>query len=400
MISVEEALHHILSHKLPNETELVELKDALGRVLGEPVIADRDAPPFDRVSMDGIAIKASALQEYNGFAIEKIQAAGAEQTSLSSPGNCVEVMTGAVLPMQTDCVIPYEQIEIKDRKAYPLHKDHTAGQNVHSRGKDAKKGDTLLHKGKTISPTVAGILASVGMQQVRVVKYPKIAICSTGDELVNIDQQPLPHQIRKSNAIMLESALMEWGLRADSYHLPDDQELMTRRLASLMEEYDVILFSGAVSRGKYDFLPLVLEELGMEKVIHGVAQRPGKPFLFGNLANTLIFGFPGNPVSTFVCFHLYFKAWLRQHMGLPTINYSATLGSEFLFDKPLSYHLLVSVIVENGVLVAMPVANSGSGDLVHLAQADGLLTLPREKAKFAKGEAYPLTFIRKDLFCW
>lgn len=400
MISVEEALQHILSYKLPHKTELVELQDALGRVLAEPVIADRDAPPFDRVTMDGIAIKSSALQDHDSFAIEKIQAAGAERSRLSMAGNCIEVMTGAVLPMQTDCIIPYEQIEIKDGRAYPLHKDHSAGQNIHTQGKDAQKGDILLQKGKTISPTVAGILASVGMQQVQVVKVPKIAICSTGDELVNIDQQPLPHQIRKSNAIMLESALMEWGLRAKSYHLPDDQELMTRRLTSLMDEYDVILFSGAVSRGKYDFLPLVLEDLGMKKVIHGVAQRPGKPFLFGSLANSLIFGFPGNPVSTFVCFHLYFKAWLRQHVGLPTINYTATLGSDVIFDKPLSYHLLVSLIVENGVLVAMPVANSGSGDLVHLTQADGLLTLPQEKANFAKGEAYPLTFIRKDLFCW
>lgn len=400
MISVEEALHHILSHNLPAETELVELQDALGRVLAEPVLADRDAPPFDRVTMDGIAIQARALQDYESFKIETIQAAGAEQTRLSAPDNCIEVMTGAVLPRDTDCIIPYEQIEIKDGKAYPLHKDHVAGQNVHSQGKDAKKGDILLPKGKTISPTVAGILASVGMQQVQVVKLPKIAVCSTGDELVDIDKQPLPHQIRKSNAIMLNSALMELRLKADSYHLPDDQELMNRRLASLIDEYNVILFSGAVSRGKYDFLPVVLEDLGMRKVIHGVAQRPGKPFLFGNLGQTLVFGFPGNPVSTFVCFHLYFKPWLRQHVRIPTTNYTATLGSEVLFDKPLSYHLLVSLTVKDGVLVAMPFANSGSGDLVHLAQADGLLTLPKEKATFAKGEPYPLTFIRKDLFCW
>src|SRR5690606_24325530 len=298
----------------------------------------------------------------------------------------------------TDCVIPYEQIEIRDGYAYPGSKDHSTGQNIHSQAKDARKGDELLGYGTPITPTVVAVLAAVGKWQVKVQKLPTIAICSTGDELVDINEVPLPHQIRKSNAAMMEAALLEFGIRADSYHLPDERELMADRLSTMVKKYDILLLSGAVSKGKYDFLPAVLESLGMKKVIHGVAQRPGKPFLFGTLPDKLIFGFPGNPVSTFVCFHQYFKPWLKRHLGLPDSHASAVLGSEIMFEKPLTYHLLVSLDIKDGRLIANPVANSGSGDLVHLARADALLSLPEGKERFATGEVYPVNLIRKDLF--
>ena len=400
MITVEQALKSVLAQKLPRQTETVALRRSLGKILAEPVIADRDAPPFDRVSMDGIALQTQSLELYSHFKIEKTQAAGAAQSILKDPAGCIEVMTGAILPANTDCVIPYEQIEIKEGYAYPLSRTHSLGQNIHRQGKDASQGDSLLPFGEPIAPTVAAVLASVGLEEVKVLKLPRVAICSTGDELVDVGQKPLPHQIRRSNTAMMEAALLEFGIQPDSYHLPDDQELMAKNLSTMVKAYDILLFSGAVSKGKYDFLPVVLEGLGMKKVIHGVAQRPGKPFLFGTLPDTLIFGFPGNPVSTFVCFHLYFKPWLKRHLGLPDGNVSAVLGSDVMFEKPLTYHLLVSLDIKEGRLIANPVANSGSGDLVHLAQADALLSLPAEKGRFAAGEVYPISLIRKDLFYW
>lgn len=400
MITVEQALQLVLSQTIPTDTETIDLNQSVGRILAEPIIADRDAPPFDRVAMDGIALQSQALRRYEAFKIEQIQAAGSAKSSLTDPGNCIEVMTGAILPAHTDCVIPYEQIEIRDGYAYPGSKDHSTGQNIHSQAKDARKGDELLGYGTPITPTVVAVLAAVGKWQVKVQKLPTIAICSTGDELVDINEVPLPHQIRKSNAAMMEAALLEFGIRADSYHLPDERELMADRLSTMVKKYDILLLSGAVSKGKYDFLPAVLESLGMKKVIHGVAQRPGKPFLFGTLPDKLIFGFPGNPVSTFVCFHQYFKPWLKRHLGLPDSHASAVLGSEIMFEKPLTYHLLVSLDIKDGRLIANPVSNSGSGDLVHLAQADALVSLPAEKGRFAVGEIYPVSLIRKDLFYW
>lgn len=398
MIAVDKALEFILSQPLPQETEVVDLKNALGKVLAELVRADRDAPPFDRVTMDGIALHAALLGKQLTFKIEKIQAAGAERSKLIDTTGCIEVMTGAILPENTDCVIPYEQIEIKDGMAKLLTPQHVAGQNIHRQGTDAKEQDILLDRGRVISPSVIGVLASVGIAEVKVLKIPKVAVCSTGDELVDIEEQPKLHQIRKSNAYMLGAALLDLGIGCDMFHLLDDKDSMARQLYLMLKEYPLILLSGAVSKGKYDFLPEVLQELGMEKIIHGVAQRPGKPLLFGVLAANRIFGFPGNPASTFVCFHSYFKPWIRQYLGLTHIPLTAVLDHDITFDKPLTYHVLVRLSQTNGKLTASPVQHSGSGDLVHLAEADAILSLPADRKVFLAGEAYPVNRLRKDFF--
>jgi len=397
MISVQRALDLVLSQTLPKETEELDILSSRGKILAAPIKADRDAPPFDRVTMDGIAIRFNALQESAAFKIENIQPAGSPQIKLSQKECCIEVMTGAILPIETDCVIPYEQIKIKEGIAYIDSKHHTLRQNIHFKGRDARQGDILLDEGQVITPSVIGVLASVGIGKVKVLKTPGIAICSTGDELVDIDQQPAIHQIRKSNAYMLQSALLDMGIEADIFHLKDDKEAMLSELSPMISNYRVLLFSGAVSKGKYDFLPAVLEELGMEKLVHGVAQRPGKPFLFGRFANTVVFGFPGNPASTLVCFHSYFKPWLRNHQGLSSLGHTAVLGQDVQFNKPLTYHLLVTLSLIKGSLVASPLQSSGSGDLVHLADADAVISLPPDRDNFRVGEYYPVNLLSINL---
>jgi molybdopterin molybdotransferase len=398
MISVDEALKLILSHSLPEETEAIELSKALGRTLRESVKADRDSPPFDRVTMDGIAIHSSMLGSTSSFPIENIQAAGLPAFKLRDKKNCIEVMTGAILPANTDCVIPYEQINISDGVAFLHSAEHKVLQNIHKKGRDATQGETLLIPGQIITPSMVGVLASVGVSKVQVNRLPKIAICSTGDELVDIDQQPEIHQIRKSNSHMLQAALLQWGISAELYHLQDDQTTMKKEMVQLVENYRILLFSGAVSKGKFDFLPEILQEMGMEKFVHGVAQRPGKPFLFGSFPRTIVFGFPGNPASTLVCFNIYFKPWLHQHLGIPHLNYSAQLQEDVQFNKPLTYHLLVNISQDEGCLMATPLQNSGSGDLIHLGQADAVISLPPEKETFLAGEVYPIFPLKKNLF--
>lgn len=393
MTSVEEAKKIVLNHKLPQITETVSLTQSLYRILAQDVLADRDAPPFHRVTMDGIAIRASSLQVTKQFPIENIQAAGQPQLALKNENHCLEVMTGAMLPTNTDCVIPYEQVEIKKRTAHVLDDSFSEYQNVHLQGSDASQGDLLFRSGLHINPGAIGVMATVGIEKVKVVKIPKIIICSTGDELVDISEKPLPHQIRKSNVYMIQAALKEYGIEAKTTHLADDKEELARELKNLLGQHDILLFSGAVSKGKYDYLPEVLELLGVQKKIHGVKQKPGKPFLFGHKDHHLVFGFPGNPASTMICFHTYFKPWLMDHLGLKRQKLTANLSEDVVFQRPVTFHLLVRTKYDGAIMTAEPVKNSGSGDLIHLAEADAVISLPADQETFSKGQAFPLTYL-------
>lgn len=391
MIQVKEAQGLIISQHLSTITSQIPLQQSIGRILAQDINADRDSPPFDRVTMDGIAIQAARFSPGKYFSIENTQAAGQPPLTLSDPENCLEVMTGAVLPHQTDCIIPYECLEIADGKARIDLIDVSAFQNIHRQGTDARKGDMLIPKGSIISAGMVGVMAAVGYLEVSVVSPPKVVVCATGDELVPVDQTPLPHQIRNSNSYMLQAALMALGIAADTVQIADDRDKLRDGLKKLIGTYDVLMFSGAVSKGKFDYLPEVLAELGLDKKIHGVAQRPGKPFLFGTIDKTLVFGFPGNPGSTLVCFHAYFKPWLRKNQGLPEQSRYATLTSEVVFKKPLIYHLLVTLENKDGVLFATPVDHSGSGDLVHLGLAEGFVSLPAGEDFWKAGSLVPLT---------
>lgn len=395
MISVEEALDLILQHKKDFGAEEVPLLQLPGRVLAQPVKADRDMPPFDRVTMDGIAIAWQAFAAgKRAFFIEKIQAAGAPKQQLENPQHCIEVMTGAILPDQTDTVIPYEACEIADGVATIKTETLKPHQYIHSQGTDSRAGNVLLQTGTKITPAVAGILASVGMAMVQVRRLPRVAIFSTGDELVEVTQQPEPHQIRKSNVYMLVAALLAEGVGADMFHLPDDAGEMTQQLTSAIGAYQALLFSGAVSKGKYDYLPSVLEGLGMQQVFHGVAQKPGKPLLFGAFpGKALVFGFPGNPVSSFVCFHIFFRPWLQASLGINPPKQKAKLTQEVTFKPLLTYHLPVQLTYENGETFATPIAGSGSGDLTSIIHADAILTLPTEREKFCAGEVFPVIIL-------
>lgn len=391
MIQVKEAQGLIISQHLSTITSQIPLQQAIGRILAQDINADRDSPPFDRVTMDGIAIQAARFSPGKYFSIENTQAAGQPPLTLSDPENCLEVMTGAVLPHQTDCIIPYECLEIADGKARIDLSDVSAFQNIHRQGTDARKGDMLIPKGSIVSAGMVGVMAAVGYSEVSVVSPPKVVVCATGDELVPVDQTPLPHQIRNSNSYMLQAALMALGIAADTVQIADDRDKLRDGLKKLIGTYDVLMFSGAVSKGKFDYLPEVLAELGLDKKIHGVAQRPGKPFLFGTIDKTMVFGFPGNPGSTLVCFHAYFKPWLRKYQGLPEQSPYATLTSEVVFKKPLTYHLLVTLENKDGVLLATPVDHSGSGDLVHLGLAEGFVSLPAGEDFWKAGSLVPLT---------
>ena len=397
MISVEKATQIVLENALLLPDETVPFQNALGRILREPLTADRDFPPFDRVSMDGIAICFANFEAgQRKFFIEKTQAAGAPQLALAQTENCIEVMTGAMLPQGTDCVIRYEDLSINEGFANIFIERIELRQNIHRRGIDRWAGEVIVAAGHKISPAELGVAATVGKSELRVAALPRACILSSGDELVEVHETPLPHQIRKSNVHVMAAVLDTWGLRSDMLHLPDDPTAIESILSNCLKNYDVLLMSGGVSMGKFDHLPEVLEKIGVRKWFHKVSQRPGKPFWFGSTNNTVVFAFPGNPVSSFMCLHRYFQPWLRISLGLePIENQYAVLAEDYFFKPDLTYFLQVKLTTgQDGRLLAMPVTGQGSGDLANLVDSDAFLELPLERQEFKAGEVFPVWLYR------
>jgi molybdopterin molybdotransferase len=391
MVTVQDATARILQALYTPRIESIPLAQVNGRVLAEKITADRDLPPFDRATMDGIAIAYRAWYEgQRAFSLEGTQAAGMPSQVLSNPAHAFEVMTGAVLPSGTDTVVRYEDVSIQDNVATVTVATVERGQSIHYQGSDARQESLLLEPGFVLSPAEVALLASVGKSFVRVFDPPRAAVVSTGDELVDVDETPLLHQVRRSNGHALAAELEALHVNASLSHLPDDKDVLQAKLRDLVEANDVIILSGGVSKGKFDFVPEVLESLGVVKHFHQVSQRPGKPFWFGASAGgKTVFALPGNPVSTFLCFQRYVKPWLLQSLGVQAAPAYAVLAQSFSFPLKLTYFLQVSVRNEQGRLMAYPDAGGGSGDFANLKNVTGFLELPLEQAQFQAGEVFP-----------
>jgi molybdopterin molybdotransferase len=393
MVSVEEAERIILEYSKAYGAETLAFDDCLGRVLAEDIIADRDLPPFDRVTMDGIAIRYDSYRlGIREFRIKATQAAGEAPIDIAADDECIEIMTGAVLPPSTDTVVPYEEIEIVEGSATVKAPEVVARQNIHPRGKDKKLHEVLVGAGVVVTSSVIMVAAAVGKASLSVRRNPRIIIISTGDELVDIADVPATFQVRRSNNYALRAALKQYSVSADMLHLPDDAAIIGARLADCVRAYDVILLSGGVSMGKFDFVPDALEKLQVKKLFHKVRQRPGKPFWFGHYpGGALVFAFPGNPVSTFLCFHRYFLSWLKASRGITNRPPYARLNTDFTFRAPLQYFLQVKLDIDTqGQLLATPVEGHGSGDFANLLATDAFLELPMEREEFKKGEVFPV----------
>lgn len=389
MISFDSAYAKVMELCHPFGSENVALEDAYGRILAEDVLADRDFPPFNRATKDGIAFLYDGVDTSKPIHIESVLGAGSPSIPIKNKKNCIEIMTGAVVPDTADTVVMYEDVEINDGFA-SLTKKPKKGQNIHVKGSDEPKGALVLSAGIKISAAEIGVLASVGKSQVLVKKTPRIMTIATGNELVEVTETPLPHQIRKSNMHSLHAALNKEGIMPSHLHLKDDKKGILSALKQTLQENDVLLLSGGVSKGKYDFLPDAFQELGVEKVFHKVAQRPGKPFWFGihRETDTVIFSFPGNPASTFANYHIYFKDWLCKSLGLKINGFDVVLDEVFENKTPLTRFIRVKTIFKNGILSAKIVVGNGSGDLTSLANSDGFIRLEPNKS-YEKGDCVP-----------
>jgi molybdopterin molybdotransferase len=391
MVTVHDATARIMQALYTPRTVQVPLAQAHGRVLAERITADRDLPPFDRATMDGIALAYAAWQGgARAFPLAGVQAAGMPAQVLRDTTHAFEVMTGAVLPDGTDTVVRYEDVSIQDGVATITVPTVEQGQSIHYQGSDARRDALLLEPGLVLSPAEVALLASVGRPLVTVFAPPRAAVVSTGDELVDVGETPLLHQVRRSNGHALVAALEALRVEATLSHLPDDRDVLQAKLRDLVAANDVIILSGGVSKGKFDFVPEVLESLGVVKHFHQVSQRPGKPFWFGASASgKTVFALPGNPVSTFLCFQRYVKPWLLQSLGVPAAPAFAVLAEPFSFPPQLTYFLQVRVRNEQGRLMAYPDAGGGSGDFANLKEVTGFLELPLAPRQFQAGEVFP-----------
>jgi molybdopterin molybdotransferase len=390
MVNVGEASSIVFNHLCVPAIETLSFDLAINRVLAETIVSDRDLPPCDRVTMDGVAIQFSAWEEgRREFPVEGVQAAGAVRNSLKSSQNCLEVMTGAIVPDGTDVVVPYEHLEVSNGVA-TLKEKVVKGQNIHTQGQDAKKASSLLIKGMLLGPAEIAVLAAVGRKNVDVFAFPMTAVISSGDELVEITATPEMHQVRRSNSYAIEAAMKTLGWNASLHHLPDDKGKMVTAMKKIARTSKVIILSGGVSKGKFDYVPSVLEEIGVRKLFHRVNQRPGKPFWFGaSDQGVTVFALPGNPVSTYMCFYKYIRPWILKSMQVDVAPCSAVLAKDFKGPQGLTYFLQVNVKVENGRLMAYPDPGGGSGDFANLKNVTGFLELPEERSSFTAGEAFP-----------
>lgn len=383
--------------RIPDEPR--PLARCLGQILREDVHAERDNPPFDRVCMDGIAISSEAAEDgARGYRVQGTQAAGVPGGALANAGSAIEVMTGAVMPSGADCVIPLEEYDLVDGiarlKPNALREPF---RNVQRRGADSRPDVPMLRAGTRLNAPEVAIVASAGLASVRVSRQPRIMVISTGDELIEPGKPIAQHQIRRSNAYAVVAALMGHGFQeVQDDHLLDDETMLRERLARHLAHSDALILSGGVSKGKFDFVPKVLKELGVEEVFYQVAQRPGMPMWFGMSAQgCAVFGLPGNPIATLVCLVRYVVPGLVGAMGAqsqwPT---PIPLASAITRGRPITSFVPVQVHHDTqGRCLAQPRIPNGSGDFLALAGTDGFVELP------AQSDPYPQGFIA-NLYRW
>ena len=376
---------------LPSEPRPLRL--AIGRTLRQDVYAERDNPPFDRVCMDGIAISSDAGRR--SFSIEAMQPAGAPALSLSDPRHAIEVMTGAIMPRGTDCVIPLEEYDLSERSV-ALKSDSRIERfrNVQRRGADSQPGVPMLRAGTRLGAPEIAVVASAGLASVNVSRQPSLAVISTGNELIEPGEPIEEHQVRRSNAYAVVAALYEHGFeQLANDHIADEEPVLRERLAGHLAEHDVLVLSGGVSKGRFDLVPKVLKDLQVEQVFYQVAQRPGMPMWFGiGTAGQAVFGLPGNPVSTLICLSRYVLPALARAMGsAPEPPERAALAEPVALGRKMTSFVPVWLRAQAaGCAAAVPRSPNGSGDFLALAGTTGFIELPPQREPFPQGYVAPL----------
>jgi len=379
-VTAEEASRRIAQALQPLGEKTVPLSAACGRILREPLVADRPQPPFRRATMDGIAFSSATLTG-NRVKLAGLQAAGDPPPRPLTVGEAWEIMTGAAVPDDCDTLVPYEEVEIVNGYA-GITGEIIPGQFIHAKGSDAQAGDQLVSPGAKIGPVELAIAASIGKSELRVSKLPVITILTTGDEVIPIGDTPQPWQIRRSNGPMLEALLLRLGFpRVTVHHSPDDENALAALIDPALETSDLVLLCGGISKGKRDHVRPVLESRLGSPAFHGVWQRPGKPLAFWG-GKTPVFALPGNPVSVLATFTRYVRPALDLLQGREPTPPIAIPLAQPVKPLPKLTWLIPARLDANGRAIPMPPQNSG--DFISIAGATHLLEI------FPGGETLPV----------
>jgi molybdopterin molybdotransferase len=373
------------------DVESLPLKQVRSRILAEDVKADRDYPPFHRATRDGYAVRSSevATAPVSLECVGQARAGEPYRGRLTGrAGCCVQIMTGAPLPEGTDAVVMIEHVRVQADRI-EVQRSVAPYENVVRKGSEAPGGSVVLPRGRRLGAGEIGLLASVGQARVSVFRQPTVAILPTGDEVVPLERAPEWVQIRNSYSLALAAQVAAAGGVPMPLGIAPDEVQALRRLIEQGLEARLLLLSGGVSVGKYDFVAQVLRELGAEFYFHGVAIRPGKPLAFGRVRDTFFFGLPGNPVSTFVTFELFARPAIAMLSGADfecPLFLRARLGQPLQQNTALTAFMPARVELESADPVVKLVGWQGSGDLVGVAAANCFLVVHPHQTELAGGD--------------
>lgn len=392
-IQVAEAVQLVVTHAKPIGTERISLEQAYGRVLAEPIIAKHDVPPFDRSPYDGFAVRAADTDGASGenrisFTVIEELGAGHFATKEIGEGEAYRIMTGAAIPENADAVVMLEQT-VEQENAFTLRKPFSAGENISFRGEDAQDGEQLIGSGALIHPGTIALLATFGYGEVEVAKRPVVGILSTGTELLKVDEALEPGKIRDSNGPMIAAQLERMGIEHKSYGMfIDDLDVCTEVVEKALLETDVLITTGGVSVGDYDYLPAIYERLGAQVLFNKVAMRPGSVTTVAVLGDKLLFGLSGNPSACFTGFELFTRPAILQMMGAENLympRMQAKLGDDFTIPNPFTRFVrAVWEMTEEGP-VASPAGFNKSSAVSSIARGNCIIVLPSGTRGYTKG---------------
>lgn len=380
MTTVAEAIQLITAQAKSFGKEKVSIDEAFNRVLAQDVMADRDYPPFNRATMDGYAIQSADFLEKNRTALQVLENlfAGGVATQQVTSGTCIKIMTGAPAPQGADAIIRVEDTRQEGNKVYFTNTTVRAGQNIAKQSEDAKKGDILIPQHQWIDATVMGGLAVTGYAEVMVERLPKVAIISTGNEVVQVGQAVQPHQIRDSNTYAIKSFFRHYQIQSPITILaPDSKTALTEAVQSVLDT-NILVLSGGVSKGDADYVPEVLQSLGVKQIFHRIQIKPGAPLWFGIMPNGgAVFGLPGNPVSVQVACRLFIEPYLRSCFST---KLREPIVLPFLSERPrktkFDEYFPCKIVTEGTISGLVPLRNNSSGDIAATLGSDGIALHP------------------------
>jgi len=402
MIKVATALRTVLGGIKILDSEVIKLRDALGRVLAEDIHSDSAIPGFDNSAMDGYALKATDLKGASKNTpkvleiIGDLKAGDIPRKKLEN-NQAMRIMTGALIPKGADSVVMVEDTQRQEKNKVKIFKETGIGENIRKKGEDVKKDELVIPCGTLIKSAHIGLLASFGIARVKVTRKPRVAILATGDEVVDVKDKLKPGKIRNSNTYALYAQIIKSGGIPKNLGIAKDRPLELEKKIKLGLDCDLILTSGGVSVGDYDLVKIILAKIGTNIKFWKIAMRPGKPLVFGRLKEKPVFGLPGNPVSSMVSFEIFVRPTILKMLGQKYNDQKkeveAVAEEEIRKKSGFSYFLRANTRWEQGKYFTKTTGPQGSGILKSMVLANSLIILPEDKEFVKKGEKMTVRFL-------